>query len=78
MKDKSLDILLVALFGLSGMAVLTLAWVQPMVISERILTVIIGSIGLIVALTKWLMLKSALARENTRPVLVEISIKDEL
>ena len=66
MKDKSLDILLVVLFGLSGMTILTLAWVQPMVISERILTIIIGSIGLIVSLTKWLMLKSALARENTR------------
>ncbi len=78
MKDKSLDILLVVFFGLSGMTVLILSWVQPMVISERILTAIIGSIGLIVALTKWLILKSALARENTRPVLVEISIKDEL
>ena len=77
MKDKSLDMLLVVLFGLSGMTILTLAWVQPMVISERILTAIIGSIGLTVALTKWLMLKSALARENTRPVLVEISVKDE-
>lgn len=77
MKDKSLDILLVALFGLSGIAVLTLAWVQPMVISERILTAIIGSIGLIVALIKWLMLKSALVRENACPVLVEVSVKDK-
>ena len=77
MKDKSLDILLVVLFGLSGMTILTLAWVQPMVISERILTAIIGSIGLTVALTKWLMLKSALARENTRQVLVEVGVKDE-
>ena len=78
MKDKSLDILLVVLFGLSGMTILTLAWVQPMVISERILTAIIGSIGLIVALTKWLMLKSALARESTRQVFVEVGVKDKL
>ena len=78
MKDKSLDILLVVLFGLSGMTILTLAWVQPMVISERILTAIIGSIGLIVSLSKWLMLKSALARENTRQVFVEVGVKDKL
>ena len=78
MKDKSLDILLVVLFGLSGMTILTLAWVQPMVISERILTTIIGSIGLIVSLTKWFMLKSALARESTRQVLVEVGVKNKL
>ena len=78
MKDKSLDILLVVLFGLSGMTILTLAWVQPMVISERILTIIIGSIGLIFSLAKWLMLKSVLARENTRQVFVEVGVKDKL
>ena len=78
MKDKSLDILLVVLFGLSGMTILTLAWVQPMAISERILTTIIGSIGLIVSLTKWLMLKSAPARESTRQVFIEVGVKDKL
>ena len=78
MKDKSLDILLVVLFGLSGMTILTLAWVQPMVIAERILTAIIGSIGLTVALTKWLMLKSAPDRESTCQVLAEVGVKDEL
>ncbi|MFC1912498.1 hypothetical protein ACFLXG_05040 [Chloroflexota bacterium] len=75
MKDKSLDILLMVLFGLSGMTILTLAWVQPMAISERILTAVIGSIGLIVSLTKWLMLKSALAKGNTRQVLVEVGVE---
>ena len=57
MNDKSLDIFLMVLFGLGGLAILTLAWVQPMPASERILATIIGSIGLVWVFFRALSLK---------------------
>ena len=58
MRDKSLDILLMALFGASGIAILLLAWLQPMADSERILTTLIGSVGLLLASIKAKQAKS--------------------
>ncbi len=57
MTDKSLDIFLMVLFGLGGLAILTLAWVQPMPASERILATVIGSIGLVWVFFRALSLK---------------------
>jgi len=57
MTDRSLDIFLMVLFGLGGLVLLTLAWVQPMPVSERILTTIIGSIGLVWVFFRALSLK---------------------
>ena len=45
MRDKALDIFLIVLFGLGGISILILAWVQPMQVSERIFTTLVGSIG---------------------------------
>ena len=47
MRDKSLDILLMILFGIGGIIILVLTWSQPMLLPERILSTSIGSIGLV-------------------------------
>jgi len=52
MRDKSLGILLMVIFGLSGVAILLLAWLQPMAGSERILATLAGSVGLLLASLK--------------------------
>jgi len=39
MKDKSLSIFLIVLFGMSGIAILLLTWLRPMPESERILEI---------------------------------------
>jgi len=49
MKDKSLDIFLTFLFGISGMTVLILAWIWPMPGSERLFTAVVGIIGCVFA-----------------------------
>ena len=69
MKDKSLNITLISIFGISGIAMLMLAWLQPMLGSERIMAFFIGSIGLLVALIRTLMLKTQ--RIQTETVEVE-------
>lgn len=54
MRDKALDIFIIVSFGLGGIAILILAWVQPMPLSERISTTFFGSMGLLGVLF-WLL-----------------------
>jgi len=77
MGDKSLSMLLAVLFGISGVTILVLAWVQPMPASERILTIIIGSVGLFVALVRARLLKSPQAKVDTEQVLIGVEAKDK-
>ncbi len=64
MRDKSLSIFLMVLFGISGIAILVLAWVWPMTASERIPATFAGSIGIFVALVRALLLKPLQARAD--------------
>ena len=75
MRDKPLGIFLMVLFGISGIAILMLAWLQPMLASERILTTFVGSIGLFVALVRALMLKSPQAMTDGEQVLVKVEFE---
>jgi len=76
MKDKSLNVLLVVLFGLSGTAVLALAWLQPMSDSARILSTFIGSFGLLVASIRAWMLKSPNVGTDDN-IMVKVELKDK-
>ena len=62
MHDKSLDVFLMVWFGVGGVIILIIAWVQPMPLSERILSVFIGSVGLLWVLIRALMLTASMAR----------------
>jgi len=77
MRDKALDIFLIVFFGMAGMAVLILAWTQPMPVSERILTTSAGSIGLLGALIWALMFKSLRTRTSAAPVPAEAQVEDK-
>jgi len=70
-KDKTLDILLVILFGLGGIAILIMAWAQPMTPTERTLTISIGSMGLFGMLIRMLIHKHLPANNHTEPLPVE-------
>lgn len=50
--DRSLSILLMILFGLSGTFILVFTWLQPMPGMERVLSNILGAVGLGVALSR--------------------------
>lgn len=57
MKDKSLEVFLILIFGVSGIAVLLLAWLWPVVVPERVPATFIGSFGVFIAVIKALRLK---------------------
>lgn len=76
MRDKSLSIWLTVLFGLSGMAILTLAWLWPAPTSERIIATLIGSAGLSAALIQILRLKRLLIKAGSGPVPADIEGED--
>ena len=56
MIDKGMDRFLMALFSAGGITILIFAWLQPMPVSERILTTFIGAIGLLWVLIRVLLL----------------------
>jgi len=62
MRDIGLDKFLFGLIGIPGLTTCVLAWVQPMHISERILTTAIGTIGLTWALIRGFSLRSTPAK----------------
>jgi len=57
MRDKGLDMLLNTIFGLGGMIIMILAWIQSMPVSDRIFTTFIGVIGLSCVLIRALLLR---------------------
>ena len=64
MRDNFLDVFLMVLFGIGGISILIVAWLQPMSLLERIITTFIASIGLL-----WVGIRAVslvLARVNTR------------
>ena len=62
MRDKSLEILLMVLFGIGGIIILVLTWSQTMLFPERILSTSIGSIGLVWATARALLLRTMSAK----------------
>ena len=49
MKDRSLDILIMIFFGVSGITILLLAWLKPMMLPDKLLAAGIGSVGVFYA-----------------------------
>ena len=76
-KDKSLDIFLLVLFGISGISILTLAWLWPMTGVERILTSLIGASGFLVALSRLPLLKSEKDKMDDESATVEVGVEDK-
>ena len=74
--DKSLNILLMVLFGILGMAVLLLTWLWTIPESEKVLATLLGSAGLLMALIRALMLKSSPVREDGQS-LVTVEVEDK-
>lgn len=75
MKDKSMEVFLAVMFGILGLTIIVLAWVRPMPESERILTTLIGSIGLLLALGRGLFLKTSRQETDVEHVLVRAKDK---
>lgn len=74
MRDRALSVFLMLLFGAGGIAVLVLAWVRPMPLTERILAVSVGSVGVIWVLGRllWLRARPDLPSEQSSPQLPDM------
>ena len=70
MRDKSLGIWLIVMFGVSGLAIITLAWLWPTLQSDRIVATLTGLVGITIALIRALTLKKS-ANDKQVPVEVE-------
>ena len=76
MKDKSLEIWLIAIFGISGLAVTMLAWLWPAMESDRLMATLAGMTGLLIALFRYIGFKKLIKTENERiPAKVEVGEK---
>ncbi len=75
MNDKSLHILLMALFGVGGMTILIFAWVQPMSAAERVLTTFIGSFGLLWVVVRVLIFDKLLGWLSLEKIWPKLGLK---
>jgi len=73
MMDRATGIILMVVFGTLGIAVLVLAWLQPMSGAERGLATVMGAVGLGVAASRIPALKSG--EEKAGPVVVHTEIR---
>jgi len=75
-RDRSLSMLLIALFGISGTFILVFAWLHPMPVMERVLSTLLGAIGLGVAVSRIPQLKFPKAGTEAEKVPVEVKTGD--
>jgi hypothetical protein len=71
MKDRSLGIWLMVLFGVSGLTVLVLSWSLPTLRPDRLEATVVGLAGIGVAVVRGLMFRKSPAR-LTEEVLPDI------
>ena len=62
--DKSLSIFLIVLVGMAGIAIVLLAWIQPIPMHEKIFPTFVGSMGIVAVSIRALTLRSELAKRN--------------
>jgi hypothetical protein len=74
MNDRSLNAGLAVLFAVTGAVILALTWLRPMPFTERVMSTLIGSSALLVALVRSFTLKHR-ADENQQ-VPVEVGMED--
>ena len=77
MRDKSLGIWLIILFGISGVAVLLLAWLWPTFELERVTATFVGSAGLFAATIKALTLKRSPVMTDDGPTMRKVKAEDK-
>ncbi len=75
-KDRSMSLILMLLFGISGTLILIFTWLQPMPGMERVLSTVLGAIGLGVALSRIPALRFPKAGTEAGKVPVEIKARD--
>ena len=76
MRDKSLGVFLMVIFGVSGAAVLALAWTGTLSGSERIMATLMGLVGLLVAAVQVTLLKSPRDNADNEKVPMKVEVEN--
>ena len=76
MKDKSLEIWLIVLFGFTGLVVILLTWFGPALESNKIAGTLVGLTGIFIAVMKYLGLRKAIKPEHER-ITVKVETRDK-
>lgn len=74
MKEKSLGIWLIVLFGISGLAIIVLAWLWPTLQSDRIAATLLGTVGIAVAVVRALMFRQS---PEDKQVTVKVEVENK-
>jgi hypothetical protein len=74
MKDKSLGIWLIVMFGVSGLAVIILAWLWPTLQSDRLVATLTGLLGVTVAVIRALMFRQS---PNDKQIAVKAEVEEK-
>ncbi len=75
-RDRALSLILMVLFGISGTFILIFTWLQPMPGMERVLSTLLGAIGLGVALSRIPLLRFPEAGTEAGKAPVEVKARD--
>ena len=76
MRDKPLGVFLMVIFGVSGTAVLALAWTGALSGPERIMATLMGLVGLLVAAVQVTLLKSPRGNADTEKVPMKVEVEN--
>ncbi|MFC2063138.1 hypothetical protein ACFLS8_04280 [Chloroflexota bacterium] len=66
MRDRSLGLFLVVLFGAGGITILVLIWAQPVALPGRVFATLVAAAGFIWVLTRLPFLAPALRRGSPK------------
>ena len=75
MRDKGLDTFMMVLLTVSGIAILVMAWAQPMSLPERIGATFIGLIGLSWLLARLVSFISTRSKIDVRKQLPDVEVQ---
>ena len=75
MIDKSLNLFLITLLAAGGIIILVMTWIQPMLLSERIVPSIFGAMGIILALIWSLISRSKSAKVRVTGITDKTNVK---
>ena len=77
MRDKSLGVWMTAMFGISGLSIMALAWLWPTLQSERVVATLTGSVGLLIAVIHVVALRKSAAGMNREQAAVKVNSEDK-
>ena len=72
MKDRSIGIWLIVMFGVSGLVILMLTWLWPTLVTDKPMATLAGVIGIAIAVIQALIIRHGSVAKNSEQLTVEV------